>query len=275
MSYYSIYGLFKFGPAVDLEYVPRLPGQLLLDDTNHKGIPMILGHTSLDGLLFTPPRIRDDETLGQYLSELYPRAPDSLFETVKKDNYYGIPDKKETLEITKINTVSNLWDDIAISCNNHYLTNAAVKNDSATPVWRYLFSAKPATHGLDVPFTVRSPFYRLPSYFYYPTEDPPAFIIPKIAKFMQKKYVICILNGNPNGGGEDLEWPRYEDGPGKRSVIKFGDLARGDASSSSSSSSSSVITDPMKDYRCDLWQDAPFQPREDDDWMLKKAKGGS
>lgn len=165
MSYYSIYGLFKFGPAVDLEYVPRLPGQLLLDDTNHKGIPMILGHTSLDGLLFTPPRIRDDETLGQYLSELYPRAPDSLFETVKKDNYYGIPDKKETLEITKINTVSNLWDDIAISCNNHYLTNAAVKNDSATPVWRYLFSAKPATHGLDVPFTVRSPFYRLPSYF--------------------------------------------------------------------------------------------------------------
>lgn len=156
MTYYSRYGLFNFGPKVDNGYVPRLPGQLLLDNTYHKGIPMILGHTSLDGLLFTPPWIRDDQTLRDYMIGLYPHTPDSVLDTMKKDIYYGIPDTKGTLEITKINAVFDLLDDIAISCNNHYLTNAVVKNDSATPIWRYLFSAKPAIHGSDVFFTVRS-----------------------------------------------------------------------------------------------------------------------
>ena len=157
MTYYSDYGLFKFGPKVDDGYVPRLPGQLLLNNTYHKGIPMILGHTSLDGLLFTPPWIRSDQALRDYMLDLYPATPDTVLDTMKKYTYYGIPDKKETLEITKINAVSDLLDDIAVSCNNHYLTSAVVKNDSTTPIWRYLFSARPAIHGSDVPFTVRSP----------------------------------------------------------------------------------------------------------------------
>ena len=155
MNYYSNYGLFKFGPVVDNGYVPRLPGQLLLNNTYHKGIPMILGHTALDGLLFTPPWIRDDEALREYMLHLYPITPDSVLDTMKKDNYYGISNKEKTSELAKINAVSDLLDDIAVSCNNHYLTNAVLKNDSSTPVWRYLFSAKPAIHGSDVPFTVR------------------------------------------------------------------------------------------------------------------------
>ena len=156
MTYYSNYGLFKFGPKVDYGYVPRLPGQFLLNNTYHKGIRMILGHTSLDGLLFTPPWIRDDEALRDYMSELYPFTPDSVLDTMKEKNYYGIPDDKETAEISKINAVSDLLDDIAVSCNNHYLTNAVLKHDSATPIWRFLFSAPPAIHGSDVFFTVRS-----------------------------------------------------------------------------------------------------------------------
>ena len=158
MTYHSGYGLFKFGPGVDHGFVPRLPGQLLLNNSYHKGIPMILGHTSLDGLLFTPPWIRDDEALAGYMSTLYPETPQSVYDTMKKDNYYGIPDKEKTSETAKINAVSDLLDDIAVSCNNQYLTNAVVKNDSTTPIWRYLFSAKPAIHGSDVPFTVRSSF---------------------------------------------------------------------------------------------------------------------
>ena len=156
MTYHSNYGLFKFGPTVDYGYVPRLPGQLLLNNTYHKGIPMILGHTSLDGLLFTPPWIRDDEALANYMGGLYPYTPDSVMDIMKKDSYYSIPDKEKTPEITKINAVSDLLDDIAVSCNNHYLTNAVVTNDTATPIWRYLFSARPAIHGSDLFFTVRS-----------------------------------------------------------------------------------------------------------------------
>ena len=79
---------------------------------------------------------------------------------------------------------------------------------------------------------------------------------------MQKKYINFILNGNPNGD-EALKWPRYEEKPLKpyRKVMKFGDLVLGNFSS--------VITDPMKHYRCDLWQDAPFR-EPDDEWMVKK-----
>ena len=81
---------------------------------------------------------------------------------------------------------------------------------------------------------------------------------------MQQKYVNFILNGNPNGG-EDLVWPRYEEKALKpyRSVMKFGDLLLGNFSS--------VITDPMKHYRCDLWQDAPF--REPDDEYMPEKQG--
>ena len=79
---------------------------------------------------------------------------------------------------------------------------------------------------------------------------------------MQKKYINFILNGNPNGD-EILKWPRYEEKPLKpyRSVMKFGDLLLGNFSS--------VIEDPLKHYRCDLWQDAPFRI-PDDEWVLKK-----
>ena len=90
------------------------------------------------------------------MTGLYPYTPDSVLNTMKNNTYYGIPDNEKTLEITKINAVSDLLDDIAVSCNNHYLSNAVLKYDPATPIWRYLFSAKPAIHGSDVFFTVCS-----------------------------------------------------------------------------------------------------------------------
>ena len=88
-----------------------------------------------------------------------------------------------------------------------------------------------------------------------------------MAKFMQKKFVNFILSGNPNGG-ENLVWPRYKEKslPINRSVMKFGDLIAGNFSS--------VIPDPMKRYRCDLWQDAPFREPEED-LMLKKQGPGN
>lgn len=153
MTYYSQYGLFKFGPTVDGDYVPQLPGPLILNNTYHKGIPMILGHTALDGLLFVPPWLRSNQDVQTYLLRLYPDMPDEVLNTISKDTYYGISDK--ALDLNKINAVVDLLDDIAVSCNNHYLTNAVLKNDTNTPVWRYLFSAKPAIHGADVFFTVR------------------------------------------------------------------------------------------------------------------------
>ncbi len=82
---------------------------------------------------------------------------------------------------------------------------------------------------------------------------------------MQKKYVNFILNGNPNGG-ETLVWPKYEEKAlNYRTVMRFGDLVLG---------KSGLISDPLKQYRCDLWQNAPFRP-SDEDWMLEKQRHDS
>ena len=144
----------------------------------------------------------------------YTYLTDSILEFSEDDSCYGIPDTEETSDITKMTTVSDLFGVLIVSCNNHYLTTTIVKNDSATLVWRYLFSAKPATHGYELCFTVHdsSLLINLSSLlthllYYYPIKDPPAFVIPEMAKFMQKKYVKFILNGCPNGK-EDLKWLR-------------------------------------------------------------------
>ncbi len=262
--YNSPYSSFKFGPTVDHDpySLPKLPGQLLLDNKYHKGIPLILGHTSLDGLLFSPPWVRNDTALGEYVQYVYPQTPDGVLQTIKKDLYYSVPNGKDALEISKINAVFDLLDDLAISCNNNYLTKAVLKNDATTPVWRYLFSARPAIHGADVYFTVSAFLpahlivYMLIRSQYYPTEEAPSFVVPDMAKLMQHKFVSFILNGDPNTGSKDTDWPQYDETNilnNYRKVLKFGDLLI-------RPNESSVITDPLKQYRCDLWQPAPYRP---------------
>ena len=76
-----------------------------------------------------------------------------------------------------------------------------------------------------------------------------------MAQFMQEKYVNFILNGDPNGD-EDLVWPKYEEKPvNYRRIMKFGDLL----GIGQLGNISSVGVDPLKHYRCDLWQDAPYR----------------
>ena len=83
-----------------------------------------------------------------------------------------------------------------------------------------------------------------------------------MAQFMQKKYVNFILNGNPNGD-EDLIWPKYDK---NRRIMKFGDLL----GIGLLGNISSIGVDPLKQYRCDLWQDAPF--RYSDEGYARKSK---
>ena len=82
-----------------------------------------------------------------------------------------------------------------------------------------------------------------------------------MAKFMQTKFVNFILSGNPNGD-ENLIWPKYD---GNRRIMKFGDLLGIGALGNISS----IGLDPLKQYRCDLWQDGPFRYSDDDEYATK------
>lgn len=49
--------------------------------------------------------------------------------------------------------LTKIIQDIAIQCNSHYLTKAALE-DGQAPVFRYVFNTLPAIHGYDAGYTV-------------------------------------------------------------------------------------------------------------------------
>lgn len=54
----SPYGEFRYGPTLDGEYLRGAPA-VLLQLEPYWDVPRIVSHSRADGLLFTPPWIRD------------------------------------------------------------------------------------------------------------------------------------------------------------------------------------------------------------------------
>jgi cholinesterase len=148
MAYYSQYGYFRFGPTVDETYVPDPPGKLLGANRYHCDINVELGHTQLDGPLFIPPWIRSNAALANYIRSLYPMISDEDLRRVTVD--YPIIQTGPRVEILG---VMDLLDDITISCNNYYLTEAGIAAENVA-LYRYIFNAPPAMHGSEVFYTV-------------------------------------------------------------------------------------------------------------------------
>ena len=88
MVHESMYGYFNFGPTIDGNYVPDLPGKILAREQVSIP-PMLLGHMKLDGLLFTPPWIRTTPALLDYVRELFPSVPQSVLDTIASG--YPVP----------------------------------------------------------------------------------------------------------------------------------------------------------------------------------------
>jgi carboxylesterase type B len=116
MVFKSQYGLFAFGPTVDSDYVPELPGKLLKKDEFHKGISLLLGKTLSDGLLFTPPWVRTNDDIKAHIRKMYPTITDNILTTII--NRY--PQKRDPTEREQIYRFSDLLD-VSFS---HLLSNA-------------------------------------------------------------------------------------------------------------------------------------------------------
>ena len=156
MTYLSQYGLFRFGPSVDQRFVADLPGKELAAGNHHKGISLMIGHTQRDGLVFTPPWLRTNGELRNYTQYLFPNMSSDNLDKLSTVGMYRIPewikDPKE-----QIRRVFDMLDDVAISCNNYFLTKAFLKVEGldARPLYRFVFNKFPAIHGADVNYTVR------------------------------------------------------------------------------------------------------------------------
>ncbi|KAL8668407.1 MAG: hypothetical protein Q9168_006964 [Polycauliona sp. 1 TL-2023] len=201
MVYETKYGSFNFGPTLDTSYVLDVPGKLLAKG-DVKIPALLLGHEKLDGLLFTPPWIRNAWALNAHLGELFPDVPQGVLEELRSK--YPIPERAGSR--AALTSVADCFDDMAIQCNLLYLTEAALASEGHL-VYKYIFNALPATHGYDNEYT------------FYPSSPLPAPVDETLAKFFQKGIVDFVRFLHPVYDKEDV-WEEYTSD--ERKVMNLG-----------------------------------------------------
>lgn len=104
---------------IDGFYTPTLPGVSLLAGQYHKGIEIMLAYNELEGLIFTPPFIQNNESFRQYLESVFPAAPETaitiieeLYPPLKEGDSGGEP-------AAKVNRLAQALGDTAVNCNTH------------------------------------------------------------------------------------------------------------------------------------------------------------
>ena len=232
------YGQFVYGPTVDGDFVPTLPGVALLHGQFPKNLKIMVGHnanevrssesyrtqryilTFVQGLLFTSPFVSDDASFTNFLQTALPslRGLPSVSDYITQELYPAdaFPDQ--------IARAAALISEAIFTCNTYYL-NTAYNNNT----YAYLFNIPPALHGQDIPYT----------YFNGPSED---VLNTEIAIALQEYITEWAQTGNPNSEGVP-NFPIYgEDASLQRLNVTGIDQ----------------IMDPTANARCEWWQKALY-----------------
>lgn len=98
----SPYGQFTYGPTVDGDFVPQLPGVLLLHGQYPKDLKIMVGHNADEGLLFTSPFLQNNTAFRKYLVETLPtiRAYPANIDYIAKTLYPPIFDGSQAMNYT-------------------------------------------------------------------------------------------------------------------------------------------------------------------------------
>ncbi|KAK5125192.1 hypothetical protein LTR85_000868 [Meristemomyces frigidus] len=151
---YSAYGSFTFGPAVDGDFAPGLPGELLLHGQYDKSLRLMVGHNADEGLLFTSPFIQNNSAFTTMVEEFtptigaWPSVIEYITEVLYPPNFDGSQAQGYTNQIAR---AAALVSEAIFTCNTFYLDKAYGNNTFA-----YLFSVPPALHGFDIAYTYYS-----------------------------------------------------------------------------------------------------------------------
>ncbi|KAI5204271.1 carboxylesterase family protein-like protein [Aureobasidium subglaciale] len=145
------YGQFVYGPTVDGDFVPALPGQLLARGQFDKNVSMMTGHNANEGLLFTSPFINNNSALNDFLTMGFP-ALGSMPETlnyITETLYPPVFDGSQAQNYTnQIGRVEAILSEAIFTCNAVWL-NKAYNNETHA----YLFNVSPSLHGQDIAYT--------------------------------------------------------------------------------------------------------------------------
>ena len=229
----SSYGMFTYGPAVDGDFVPALPGELLLHGQFDKSLRVMPGHNTDEGLLFTSPYVQTDEEFRAMALTDFPDASLAVIDYVAGTLYppvfngsYGYTNQLQRLAL--------LVSEVVFTCNAHWL-NTAYNNDT----YSYLFSVPPGLHGEDIAYT------------FFDGQTGP-IILQEVgnATFaidFQEYLTNFAETGNPNGDGLPL-FPKYGASATQQVLNLTSTLAI----------NISQTMDPAANYRCDWWQKALY-----------------
>ncbi|KUJ08106.1 alpha/beta-hydrolase [Mollisia scopiformis] len=220
----SAFGLYKFQPTVDGDYITDILGISLLRGEFDPTISVISAHNSNEGFVYTDPSATNSSALETYLRILFPLIKSEILTYISTVLYPAIYDGSQPYT-TPFSRLDLLISEMMIGCNSRFISTA-----KGNQSWNYMFSVPPGHHGADVPYT-----------FFDGTFNDPV-TNATVAEMMQRFLVAFVSGGDPNAflGADGLEgFPRYGE---EARVLNFNE------------SFVDVREDTMKNSRCDWWQ---------------------
>ncbi|KAK0908592.1 hypothetical protein LTR91_022925 [Friedmanniomyces endolithicus] len=223
----SSYGSFTYGPTVDGNFVPALPGELLLHGQYDKSLRVMVGHNADEGLLFTSPFNQNNSAFAASLLTQLPTlaAWPQILEYITNVLYPPIFDGSQAMGYTnQIGRAAALVSELIFTCNTFYLDKAY-----GNKTFSSFFTVPPALHGEDIPYT----------YFNGPS---PSVLSPPIAIALQEYITHFAETGSPNEAGVPY-FVMY----GQNATVQDLNIT-----------GISEVRDPTANARCDFWQKALY-----------------
>ncbi|KAK4501003.1 hypothetical protein PRZ48_006809 [Zasmidium cellare] len=223
----SSYGYFTFGPVVDGDYVPDLPGKLLAEGRYHGNIHWMLGHNQNHPFVFVSPSIANtSRAFEQSVTAAYLEGNASTISFMTKNLF---PDKYSGSEgyITTFGRQEHFLNASQMICNNLFL--AQVQPEST--YW-YGFDVPPAYHTQDLAYTWAD----------YPPVGYGGFDVD-VAASLQEFILSFAAGGAPSSSTANVSFLAYSR---KCSVLNLG------------TDRVSVGMDHTDKEVCAWWQAAPY-----------------
>ncbi|KAL1303153.1 hypothetical protein AAFC00_006582 [Neodothiora populina] len=196
----SYIGGVTYGPVVDGDYAPALPGQLLARGHFDKSVKVMAGHNGDEGIIFTDPLVKDEATFEDFILTAlpslssYPKALDHITKVLYPPIFDGSQAQGYRTQVAR---AAALIGEIGFTCNTFYLNKGFSNNTHA-----YMFAAPPALHAMDVEYT----------YYCGNSSGTPGSSVStpgqaNLAYGLQTYITNFAQYGNPNGNGSSTSTP--------------------------------------------------------------------
>ncbi|RMY65726.1 hypothetical protein D0863_08922 [Hortaea werneckii] len=217
------YGTFVYGPTVDGNFVPHLPGELLLHGQFDKSVRVMVGHNSNEGLIFTSPFIQNNTAFEEQLTRFAPtiRAWPDVVDYVTEVLYPPVFDGSQAQGYTN-----------QIARASALIAEVTFTSFAGNDTYAYYFAVPYGLHGSDVPYT------------YFTTSEESSVRNETVAIALQQYITQFAMSGTPNGDETGIPYFKMY---GDDATVQTLNVSR-----------ISEQMDPTANRRCNWWQKALY-----------------